>query len=97
MHSTELFMRQQADTARECIKEERRKEAMREARQEIDIYMSQGMARHIAVNSVLDEHKIPIMIKKSVRQYFRYGCHTICCMTGTPFVSEHRKKDFFFC
>ena len=94
MHPTELHMRQVADTART---HNRRKENMSEARQEIDIYISQGMNRNVAVNFVLNGNQYPIMIKKEVRQIFRYGCHTICCMTGTPFVSEHRKKDFFFC
>ncbi len=76
MHPTELFMRQQADTARE----ERRKESMSEARREINIYLAQGMDRNIAVNFVLDGNKIPILLKKEVRQFFRYGCHTICSM-----------------
>ncbi len=76
MHSTELFMRQQADTARQ----ERRKENMGEARREINIYLEQGMERTVAVNFVLDNNKIPILLKKEVRQFFRYGCHTICSM-----------------
>jgi hypothetical protein len=74
MHSTELFLRKEADTARE----ERRKENMSEARREINIYLAQGMDRNIAVNFVLDNNKIPILLKKEVRQFFRYGCHTIC-------------------
>lgn len=81
MHPTELFMRQQADTARE----EHRKESMREARKEINIYLAQGMDRNIAVNFVLDNNKIPILLKKEVRKPFRYGCHTICCMTGVHY------------
>jgi hypothetical protein len=81
MHSTELFLRQQADTARE----ERRKENMSEARREINIYLEQGMDRNIAVNFVLDDNKIPILLKKEVRQFFRYGCYTICCMAGVHY------------
>ncbi len=88
MHPTELHMRQQADTAREQIKldrrskdrdtQDRRQENMKEARREINIYLAQGMDRNIAINFVLDnDNKIPILIKKQVRQEFRYGCHTI--------------------
>jgi hypothetical protein len=89
MHSTELFLRQEADTAREAIREDRRardrntedrrKESMKEARREINIYLSQGMDRNIAINFVLDsDNKIPILYKREVRKEFRYGCHTIC-------------------
>lgn len=80
MHPTELFLRKEADTARECQKAERRKESMKEARREINIYLMQGMDRNIAVNFVLDDNKIPILLKKEVRKFFRYGCHTICSM-----------------
>lgn len=90
MHSTELFMRQQADTAREEIQAERRKtkrntedrrsENMSEARREINIYLAQGMDRNIAVNFVLDDKKISIVDRKEVRKFFKYGCHTICSM-----------------
>ena len=81
MHPTELHMRQQADTAREAIKSERRKESMKDARREINIYLAQGMDRNVAINFVLDtDNKISIVDKKEVRKYFRYGCHTIYSM-----------------
>jgi hypothetical protein len=81
MHPTELFLRKEADTARE----ERRKESMSEARREINIYLAQGMERNVAVNFVLDNNKIPILYKKEVRQFFRYGCHAICSMAGVHY------------
>lgn len=82
MNPAELCMRQQADTAREQIRTEKRKDNMRESRREINIYLEQGMDRNIAVNFVLDENKISIMDKKEVRKFFKYGCYTICSMAG---------------
>ncbi len=83
MHKTELLLRQEADTAREQIQIEHRKESMKEARREINIYLEQGMERTIAVNFVLDTGKISIIDRKEVRQFFNYGCHTICSMNQT--------------
>lgn len=77
MKSIELFLRQQADTAREQQKIERRQDNMKEARREISIYMSQGMNREIAVNFILNDVKIAIVDKKEIRKSLRYGCHTI--------------------
>ncbi len=79
MYNTELKMRQEADTAREQIRIERRKEA----RREINIYLERGMERTIAVNSVLGTGKISIIDRKEVRKFFNYGCHTICSMNQT--------------
>lgn len=94
MHQTELFMRQQADTAREQIKIERRKDNMKEARREINIYLSQGMDRNVAVNFVLDDSKIPILLKKEVRKFFQYGCHTICSMAeGLSDINHQNSLD----
>lgn len=83
MNSMELYIRQQADTAREEIRAERRKDNMSEARREINIYLAGGMDRNIAVNFVLGEIKIDIADKKEVRKFFKYGCHTICSMNET--------------
>ncbi len=80
MHHIELFLRQPADIAREQQKIERRTDIMKEARREINIYISQGMSREIAVNFVLDDSGIAIVDKKEIRKSLRYGCYTIYSM-----------------
>ena len=83
MNLTELFLRQQADTAREKQKIERRQDNMKEARHEINIYISQGMDREIAVNFVLNDSGIAIVDKKEIRKSLRYGCYTIYSTLGS--------------
>ena len=80
MHHIELFLRQQADIAREEQKIERRTNNMKEARREINIYIAQGMDRGIAVNFVLNDSGIAIVDKKEIRKSLRYGCYTIYSM-----------------
>jgi hypothetical protein len=80
MRPIELFLRQQADTAREQQKIERRQDNIKEARREISIYISQGMDREIAVNFVLNDIEISIVDKKEIRKSLRYGCNTIYSM-----------------
>jgi hypothetical protein len=58
-------------------REDRRREDMRAAREEINLHLSQGMDRNIAVNFVLSGNKIAIADKKEVRKSFKYGCYTI--------------------
>ncbi|MCP4989377.1 MAG: hypothetical protein GY928_25960 [Colwellia sp.] len=94
MHSTELFLRKEADTARQ---HNRRKVNMRGARKEIDIYISQGMEHNKAVNFVLGDDQISIMDKREIRQFFRYGCHAVCHLTGTlPLFHFENKNISFF-
>jgi len=92
MHSTELFLRKQADTARQ---EDRRKSNMAGARREIDIYISQGMERDTAVNFVLGDSVIGIVDKREIRQFFRYGCHIVCHITGTLPLFDYEKNISF--
>lgn len=80
MHPIELMLRKEADTAREQIKLERRNEANKDARHQINVLISIGLDRNEAVNFALDNTNIPIIEKKAVRQAFHYGCHTICSM-----------------
>ncbi len=77
MNSIELLLRQEADIAREQQKIECRQDNMKKARREIDIYISQGMNREIAVNFILNDVEILIGDKKEIRKSLRYGCHTI--------------------
>ncbi len=80
MKPIELMLRKEADTAREQIKLERRKEENKETRQQITILISTGLDRIEAVNFALHDTNIPIIEKKSIRKAFNYGCHTICSM-----------------
>lgn len=80
MKNIELVLRKEADTAREQIKLERRKEANKDARHQINILISIGLDRTEAVNFALDNRNIPIIEKKEIRKIFNYGCHTICGM-----------------
>jgi hypothetical protein len=77
MKKIELVLRKEADTAREQQKIERRQDNMKEARREINIYISQGMNREIAVNFILNDVEIAIVDKKEIRKSLRYGCYTI--------------------
>ncbi len=80
MHPTELHMRQNADTLREQIRIERRKEANKDVRHQINVLILIGLDKNEAVNLALDNRIIPITEKKQVRKAFNYGCHTICNM-----------------
>jgi hypothetical protein len=88
-------MRQQADTAREQQKIERRQDNMKEARTQINIYLSQGMDRNYAVNAVLDSgNKMSITDKKKTRKAFQYGCHTIYSMAeGLSDINSQNSLD----
>ena len=80
MHPIELMLRKEADTAREQIKLERRKNENKEARQQINILIASGLDRNEAVNFALDNGNIPIIEKKAVRKAFNYGCYAIYSM-----------------
>ncbi len=95
MHCMELLMRQNADTAREQAKLERRKDNMKHARKEISVYLSQGMDRNIAINFVLDTEKYSILVRKEVRREFEYGCHTIYSMNhALSGINGQNSSDF---
>ncbi len=80
MHPMELFMRQNADTAREALREERRKTENKSVRHQINVLILMGLDKNEAVNFTLDNRIIPIIEKKQIRKAFHYGCHTICSM-----------------
>lgn len=80
MNPIELMLRKEADTARKQIRLERRNEANKNARHQINLLISIGLDRIEAVNFALNNWDIPIIEKKSIRKSFNYGCHTICSM-----------------
>ncbi len=92
MRKIELMLRKEADTAREQIRSERRKQANAEARHAIDKMIVCGVDRIIAVNFALHERVIDIVDRKDIRRSFEYGCHTICSMLETLYVIPHENS-----
>ncbi len=93
MRYMELLMRQNADTAREALREERRKAENKSIRNQINVLILIGLDRNEAVNFALDKKIIPIIEKKEIRKAFHYGCHAICSMAEELSDIKHRNSS----
>ena len=66
-----MFLRQQSDITKEQIRIERRKEANRDARQQINDLIACGLDKNKAVNFALDNRNVSITEKKQIRKAFK--------------------------